>query len=155
MKVIFLDVDGVLNFNGCRDKIGGIYFVNQNRIDLLKEIIDKTSAKIVLSSTWRIGWFDRDNGMNTVHSNDFSKLEEKLKQNGISFISRTPITNHGYRGKEIEEWIEKWNGEKIENFVIIDDDNDMRPYMDRLVQTSYKYGLRPKNVEKAIKLLNE
>lgn len=155
MKVIFLDIDGVLNFNGCRDKIGGIYFVNDNKIKLLKEIIDRTNAKIVLSSTWRFGWFDRDYGMNTVHAEDFTKLEEKLKEFGIEFLSRTPRTQDRYRGNEIKQWLDKWGGEAVEKFIIIDDDTDMKPYMDRLIQTSFKNGLMTKNVERAVKLLNE
>lgn len=155
MKVIFLDIDGVLNFNGCRDKIGGIYFVNDDKINLLKEIIERTGAKVVLSSTWRIGWFDRDDGKETIHAIDFTKLEKKLKDNGITFLSRTPITNDGYRGEEIRKWLERWNGEKIDRFIIIDDDSDMKPYMDRLIQTSFNQGLQPNNVKKAVKLLNE
>lgn len=154
MRVIFLDIDGVLNFNGCRDKIGGIYFVNDNKIKLLKEIIDRTDAKIVLSSTWRFGWFDRDYGMNTVHAEDFTKLQEKLKEFGIEFLSRTPRTQEGHRGNEIKQWLDKWNGEVVDKFIIIDDDSDMKPYMNRLVQTSFEHGLTQKDVERAVKMLN-
>lgn len=155
IKVIFLDIDGVLNFNGCRDKIGGLYFVNDNRIKLLKEIIDATGAKIVLSSTWRIGWYDRDYGLHSPHVEDFNKLEEKLNESGITFISRTPILPSGYRGEEIKSWLDNWMGEPVESFVIIDDDSDMKPFMDRLVQTSFNKGLQQKNVDKAIRLLND
>ena len=155
MKIIFLDIDGVLNFNGCRDKIGGVYFVNDDKIKLLKEIIDRTDAKIVLSSTWRLGWFDRDHYMFTVNAEDFEKLEQKLKEFDIEFLSRTPLTKERYRGSEIELWLEKWNGEEVEKFVIIDDDSDMKPYMDRIVKTSFEVGLTKENVEMAVKMLNE
>lgn len=144
----------MLNFNGCRDKIGGLYFVNDNRIKLLKEIIDTTSAKVVLSSTWRIGWFDRDYGLFGRNAEDFTKLENKLKESDITFISRTPRLSSGYRGEEIKTWIDNWKGESVESFIIIDDDADMKPFMDRLVQTSFNKGLQQKNVDKAIKLLN-
>ncbi|WP_051152991.1 HAD domain-containing protein [Lacrimispora indolis] len=149
-----MDIDGVLNFNGCRDKIGGLYFVNDNRIKLLKEIIDATGAKIVLSSTWRIGWFDRDYGIHSRNAEDFAKLEEKLKESGITFISRTPRLANGYRGEEIKTWIDNWKGEPVESFVIIDDDADMKPFMNRLIQTSFNKGLQQKNVDRAIQLLN-
>jgi len=144
----------VLNFNGCRDKIGGLYFVNDNRIKLLKEIIDATDAKVVLSSTWRIGWFDRDYGMSSKNAEDFTKLEEKLREYGITFISRTPRLISGYRGDEIHKWILNWKGDPIESFIIVDDDADMKPFMNRLVQTSFNKGLQPKNVTKAIRMLN-
>lgn len=144
----------MLNFNGCRDKIGGIYFVNDNRINLLKEIIDTTGAKIVLSSTWRMGWVDREYGLHSLHVEDFNRLEEKLKGSGITFIARTPILANSYRGEEIKIWLDSWRGETVESFVIIDDDADMKPFMNRLVQTSFNKGLQPKNVSKAIKMLN-
>ena len=144
----------MLNFNGCRDKIGGLYFVNDNRIKLLKEIIDSTSAKVVLSSTWRIGWFERDYGLPGRNVEDFTKLEEKLREHGITFISRTPRLASGYRGEEIKTWLDSWNGEPVESFIIIDDDADMKPFMNKLVQTSFNKELQPKNVNKAIKMLN-
>lgn len=109
---------------------------------------------MVLSSTWRIGWFDRDYGLHGRNVEDFTRLEEKLRENGITFISRTPRLASGYRGEEIKTWLDNWKGESVESFVIIDDDADMRPFMSRLVQTSFNKGLQPKNVKKAIEMLN-
>lgn len=155
MKLIFLDIDGVLNFTGCRDKIGDIYFVNDNRVKLLKEIIDRTNAKVVLSSTWRTGWKDREEKRNTQDAEDFTKLEEKLKEYGISLFSYTPVLKNRHRGSEIHKWLEQWTKElSVESFIILDDDTDMKPYSDQLVQTSYKHGLSRKNVEKAVTKLN-
>ena len=60
MKVIFLDIDGVLNANedfGGRSKpnpsIHGILGITTTRLNRLKQIIDKTDAKIVLTSSWK------------------------------------------------------------------------------------------------------
>ena len=64
MKIIFLDIDGVLNsreydrkrnWNEQTD-------IDETRLPLVKEIIDKTGAKIVLISTWRNHW-DRDESL--------------------------------------------------------------------------------------------
>lgn len=41
----------------------------------------------------------------------------------------------------------------IESFVILDDNDDMEPFMDRLVQTSWFAGLTQEDVKKAIKIL--
>ena len=61
MKVIFLDIDGVLNsFQTFRE----IYYEHEltgfrrvaidiDKVKLLKEIVDNTGALIVLSSSWR------------------------------------------------------------------------------------------------------
>ena len=150
MKVLFLDIDGVLNYNGCRERVDGYYFVNDDKILLLKQILDATDAKVVLSSTWRLGWIE---GWES-HKIHFEKLRDKLAEYDIHFLSRTPVLKDGYRGKEIDDWLQHWTGEPIESFVIIDDDADMKPYMNRLVRTSWMKGLEQKHVDKAIKMLN-
>lgn len=140
MKVIFLDVDGVLNFSGSEEK------VLEEKITLLKKIVDETQAQIVLSSDWRI-WWDKKDG-------DFLELESKLKEDGLALLDKTPDSKHGYRGAEIYQWIQEWTGENIESFVILDDRDDMKLYMDELVQTSLGTGLTIGDMEKAIRILN-
>ena len=55
-KIIFLDIDGVLNsmdyFEQTKD-CKGYTEINPEKVKLLKEIVDRTGAEIVLSSTWR------------------------------------------------------------------------------------------------------
>lgn len=59
MKVIFLDVDGVLNSDQYFDKtknldIQGIEAdIDIKKIELLKKAINETRARVVLSSSWR------------------------------------------------------------------------------------------------------
>ena len=64
MKVIFLDIDGVLNssidffelrkFGHPVNEIKGSKVINRGHLALLQQIIEDTDAKIVLSSTWRM-----------------------------------------------------------------------------------------------------
>lgn len=50
-KVIFLDVDGVLTHE---DYLNGVEEdLDREKITFLKQIVEETDAKIVLSSTWR------------------------------------------------------------------------------------------------------
>lgn len=154
MKVIFLDIDGVLNYVCCPYKINGFYFVDNEKVKLLQELVNKSGAKVVLSSTWRIGWFDVDNEIYSGLGEEFIALKNKLLEFGIKLSSRTPITEKRYRGNEIHMWLENWKGDEITDFVILDDDSDMNPYMDKLVQTSFETGLMPEHVEKALKILN-
>lgn len=49
-KVLFLDVDGVLN----NYRTGGIFTVTKSKLRLLQQIVDRTGCKIILSSTWRL-----------------------------------------------------------------------------------------------------
>ena len=114
MKVIFLDVDGVLNsdeyfekvFNLIKNgaKIQGIERnVDVNKVKLLKEATDLTDAKVVLSTSVR-------------YSQAGDLIKELLLKYGISVISETPFLNNE-RGKEIKEWLDEHTD--IEDFVII------------------------------------
>ena len=55
-KYIFLDIDGVLNSMDWFEQnkyTKGYTEINPGKVKLLKEIVDRTDAKIILSSTWR------------------------------------------------------------------------------------------------------
>lgn len=152
MKVIFLDVDGVLNSNDWLEnntvrKENG---VNPEKVKLLAEIVQNTNATVVLSSTWR---YIPEHPM-------FAYLTDILGKNGIKIHSFTPKLD-GDRPKENEAWIDKQTEEV--QFISIEDDfseDDYRKYgiEDCLVRTSYYGkcgGLQRNHVEKAIQLLNE
>lgn len=57
MKILFLDIDGVLNSDNTQER----YLIGERRyvgidpllLSILKNIVDKTDCRIVLSSTWR------------------------------------------------------------------------------------------------------
>lgn len=49
VKVIFLDIDGVLNTNSDRN-------ISDEKLIFLSELVSKTGAEIVLSSSWRNWW---------------------------------------------------------------------------------------------------
>lgn len=168
MKVIFVDVDGVLNRAGCKVLIDGVYFVLDEKLALLKQLVERTGAKIVLSSTWRFGWLYREfelpeNSQQTRDIRHFNALEEKFKEFGLEFFDRTPVLDDQVycRGDEIDLWLKRWEdkegNEPIESFVIIDDMNgrELRPHANRLVRTSFTKGLLQKHVDLAVKLLEK
>lgn len=146
MKIIFLDIDGVLSTYSDLHKELEINPDKKIKIDtiferptlLLKEIIDKTDAMVVLSSSWRI-----------THFNVAVKL---LKEYGIEVIGATPYLGK-IRGEEIKAWLKE--NDYVESFVIIDDDSDMGELMDNLVKTDNYYGLQEEHVEQAINILNK
>jgi hypothetical protein len=57
MKVIFLDIDGVLNTTSTTEMFEEYTFVEDEKVQLLKQLVTRTGAKIVLSSSWRYGWW--------------------------------------------------------------------------------------------------
>lgn len=160
MKVIFLDIDGVLNNDHTKERFEGYVFVSDDKILLLKEIIDKTNAKIVLSSTWRRGWECKERIAEPTSSDLqdirlFDALVNKLKEYNIMLLSYTE--DFGHRGDEITLWLKNWTGEPVKSYVILDDIDgaEIRPHTHYLVQTGFWNGLTPKHVQKAIKLLND
>lgn len=162
MKVIFLDVDGVLNSEDdlmiYREKngiTGCILYdeVEDRPLKLLKELVDKSGAKIVLSSTWRYGHArmkDKDIFGGTL----YKKIVDRLKEYDMEIYDVTPRLFGKKRGDEIRDWLQH-STEKIERFVILDDDADMCEFVEtNLVKTTYKTGLTQEHVDKALEILH-
>lgn len=88
----------------------------------------------------------------------FLALQEKLREFGLELMDYTPVINENFnrRGEEIDQWLKEWDGEPVESFVILDDLNGryLRPHSSRLVRTSIMYGLLPKHIKAAIKILS-
>lgn len=164
MKVIFLDIDGVLNCTHCKMKIDGFNFVMDEKIELLKQLVDRTGAKIVLSSTWRFGWAYMEasgekDAFQQREIRHFLALQEKLREFGLELMDYTLVINEdmNHRGEEIDQWLREWKGEPVESFVILDDLNGkyLRPYSDRLVRTPIRKGLEQRHVDLAVKILGK
>ncbi len=159
MKAIFLDIDGVLNTYYTKELTStDATFVDDKKLKILKEIIDRTGAKIVLSSTWRIGWEHLELGMkNTWYAKDFIELRDKFKEFGINLYDKTPILDNFMRrrGEEIKMYLDN-NKEDIDGYVIIDDlpGKWLRPCSSHLLQTSEYKGLQEKHVKVAERILN-
>jgi hypothetical protein len=127
MKVIFLDIDGVLNCATTKERWGGFIGMSEDKVLLFNRILEETGAYVVLSSTWR-------------HDKDWL---ETMFRNGLNidrFIGRTKDLG-GMRGFEINEWLSRYQeNHYIENFVILDDDSDMLPGQ-KLFRTTWEHGL--------------
>ena len=155
MKVIFLDIDGVLNgynkWNTLLYKIINIlhseklriwykntikpFGVHERKVKRLAKIVKKTDAKIVLSSSWRLLIYNKpydemnDNG---------KKLIDLFIKYGIDIYDITPTAINGKREAEIIGWLSRYENE-VENFVILDDENTHLLVFagdDRFIQTS-------------------
>ena len=157
MKVIFLDVDGVLNTHYTKVMTAEeSVFVEDKKIAILKEIIDRTGAKVVLSSSWRIGWVHLELGADDWCSKDFIELREKLLEFGIELYDKTVVFDKYMRrrGDEIKKWLDEH--EDIEGYVIIDDLGGkwLRPCSSHLLQTNEFKGLEQKHIKVAERILN-
>ena len=163
MKIIFLDIDGVLNvIPQGRDKYGMIF--HPEFIENLRYIIEQTDAKLVISSSWRIDGIDTFNSMweyrnypgEIIGITPFSYFNEDLESDPDIEICR---------GHEIKYWLDNTNN-NIESYVILDDDDDMlNSQLNNFVKTSGNidhpdcidigYGLTKLCAKKAIQVLNK
>lgn len=113
MKVLFLDIDGVLNstrtavaFGGYPMKLEHMGAFDQAAIRLIQRLCDLCGVQVVLSSAWRLHY-------------PFREVGEAL---GLPIIDCTPY-NGRERGSEIAEWMAAHP--EVEQYAIIDDDADM------------------------------
>jgi hypothetical protein len=148
MKILFLDVDGVLNnakttqrfyCRGCR-----FISVDPELLDLFKKILDATDAKIVVSSTWRLD----EESMTHLEKMMGRKMSSKI-------IGQTPSLH--FRKDEINRWFANNKNITVESFVVLDDarDQGLQDFGENFVQTNEYEGLTEELVDKCIKILNK
>lgn len=162
MKIIFLDVDGVLNCSTsksfCHDDLYGIItWVDSDKVKRLAKIVEITGAEIVLSSDWKDGWNKYYTGRRPSH---VKYLDNHLYKKGkLTIKDKTPNTSKGswFRGNEILTYLR--SHQDVENYVILDDtffeDFSIKEISEHLVLTDHKVGLTDSDVEKAVKILGE
>ena len=160
MKVIFLDIDGVLNCSTsksfCHDDTCGIITgIDSDKVKRLAKIVEATGAEIVLSSDWKDGWNKYYTSSKPSHA---KYLDNHLYKKGrLTIKDKTPNTSKGswFRGEEILAYLR--SHKDVENYVILDDtffeDFSIKEISEHLVLTEYKVGLTDADVEKAIKIL--
>lgn len=161
MKLIGLDVDGVLNSlagvnrrgqdrREIRDPHHGCTTMFKEHVDELNRITRTTDAKLLLISTWRMfvgsKWAPSKEKLFEVFR-DFYGIEAE-------FIGQTPRSRSGVRGYEIADWFVTKQPFEPERFLIIDDDSDMAQYGGHLLKTRWATGLTPELADQAIEMLN-
>lgn len=152
MNAIFLDVDGVLNntrhIMKIYDLLGtklahrlhewyGQTILDYKCCNLIKKLIKNTNAKVVLSSTWRLG------------KKDCEIVENELEQ---QLYGVTPFLNQ-IRGNEIAQYLIEHP--EISNYVIIDDDSDMlKEQMPHFCYVDRYIGFTKQNYNRCLEILN-
>lgn len=129
-------------------------FVDTRKMLRVREICERTGAKVVISSSWREG--ARDDAL-AVDRIQWQALLAEFDKHRIPVIGMTPFAPDRWRGDEISAWF-KMQEERIENFVIVDDivcDLTMFVSVGRVVQTEDAWGLTKEKMEECIKILGE
>ena len=172
MKIIFLDCDGELTYSDYENEETAN--IDIEKVKLLKEICDKTDAKVVISSSWR--------GSDSYTPRIYYILIDILTSNGIEVLGDTPHIKTEFEGdvsQSITETtledlsylkikygtgraaeIKKWIGEHdVDNFVILDDEDfdwSDYGYDKHWIQPTWfgDGGLKREHVDMAIEILN-
>lgn len=109
MKLIFLDVDGVLNTDTTTNLTPSGYIgVSDEYVERLLHIIEETDAKVVLTSSWK-----------HVGEPDLPYLYEMLKEAKPMDVTKDPNDFDARRGEGILAYLE--SHKDIEEYVILDD----------------------------------
>jgi hypothetical protein len=168
-KILFLDVDGVLNsetwfrstrcvsacsraetFAQCsEDEAYALNQLDPDAVKRLSKICDATACKIVLSSMWRLH-------TPLPQMTKLLHMRGLRKQYGIldytpdmtSWSPRAQILSRASRGDEVAAWLA--NHGKVDAFIAIDDDEDFGRLKSHLVLTRFLDGLTEDKMTEAI-----
>jgi hypothetical protein len=131
VRVLFLDIDGVLNRTGFQpaETLGLRSWIEPELASRLCDVVRATSAQIVLASDWRL-------------NRELQELRDELHAAGIdvSLVGVTPALDGQPRWREVEAWMVEHNLAR-EAVVIVDDKYDMGPLGERFVRVSPLNGL--------------
>ena len=135
MKVIFLDIDGVLNTNSDKE-------ISNDKLKLLSELVSKTGADVVLSSSWRNWW---NNPKTNIPGSFIKKWKKQFLDNNLSIKLTTELECP--KNLSIEKFIIQYD---VKCFIVLDDE----PIdISNLVQTNGDVGLTQSDCQRAAHLL--
>ena len=139
MRIIFLDIDGVVLHGEALWSTQDSRHLPPEKIALVKQACDRAGAIIVVSSTWRY----------------FDETEDRLQMLGLP-VHRDWRTRDSRgsecRGHDIAEWL--FAHPETESYAIVDDDSDMLPeQMPRFVKTPFVTGIEQEHVDRLVEIL--
>lgn len=174
-RIIFLDIDGVLNGESklslflykifyffhkelwLKEKLN-IFSVQEKKMKILSEIVKRTDAKIVLCAAMRFTWFNVPYEM---QRKKCKRLSLFLYKYNLDIIDVTHNMHDGYtREDEINSWL-LTHKDMVSSYIIIDDENELYPHLGEkhLVRTSSDNskisGLSKKHINEALNLFNK
>lgn len=161
-KIVFLDIDGVLNSDfwnkNHQREISVGTLIDESKIKLLCKLIKDTDAQIILHSGWKY-WFDPD--LRPLRR-EAENLKVLLEKEGLVISGVTPdhateeIKNSKkfslVKAGEILAWLEQHND--VDAWVVMDDlDLHNAEVARHQVRTDQSIGLIDGDVEKAKRML--
>ncbi|MCS2235553.1 HAD domain-containing protein [Bacteroides thetaiotaomicron] len=155
-KIIFLDFDGVIT------TLKSKWTIDNEKVELVKQICDATGAKIVISSSWRRYTLEQTIEAITTRETKIGHNPFPYPEYIIDITSRmygfkygNKETHYGLcRGVEIDRWL--WEHQDVTNYVILDDDPDMLLSQKKhFIKTHALRGISKRDVKRAINILTK
>jgi hypothetical protein len=166
LRLVFLDADGVINNSASLlearkqvfgDKLRAVKesdakelaqaSIDPKAVANLNDLLERSGAKVVISSTWRLYW-------------SVDEIKELLVKKGFAgkIIGVTPEITRGrpeaQRAFEISDWLAHFEKlETVDSLVILDDYEVGCGWNPWQVLTDRFNGLTKENVETALKIL--
>jgi len=149
LKVLFLDFDGVLNGDAYVRRQGRFgVILDPAKLELLKQIIDRTDAKIVLSTSWREHWDAMPEGCDSIGL----EINRIFARYGLEIYDKIP---HQSRGRE--ENIRRWLGQypAVTEYAVLDDQFLSADFLKNhfVLTSNLRGGLDETDVENAVSIL--
>ena len=148
MKVIFFDIDGVLNYCGTA-------IIDKQCLAELKRVVTETGANTVISSSWKEAFTKYD----IYDDRDREMMDRIIKDTELRCLGWTPDIDEENRENEIAEWLEDYDQSEIESFVIIDDldYNFDEKFPGHFVKTAgyWGKGFTSEHADRAIRILGK
>ena len=146
IRILFLDVDGVLNYHGCVNEFDNICLTN------LYQIVKSTNCKIIISSTYKL----------SIES--FNRLWNELEKynilSSLYLLNNYKITpdlldNNLDRSDEILNTINKIINDKKYNIIswVAIDDSNLEKLNNNFLKINPKFGLTSEDSKNIIKLM--
>ena len=169
IKIIFLDIDGVLNTENynlvlkrkgkiCQDEYGALF--DPNAVKQLKRIIDATNADIVVESSWKYHGLDAMKELWEVRNLPGRVIDITPSSVSDEYLSNVNLDNLDAsmlhcKGLEISSWLSE-KGQSNTRYVIIDDEYVvLESQSSNFILTNPYEGITEEQANKIISILNE
>jgi hypothetical protein len=136
MKVLFLDIDGVVNCAKTTQRSRGYIGIDPVLADKVRRIIKLTRCNVVLSSAWRLDEQSRN----------------EVRKKVCDFMAVTPNIGSGFRGFEVLTWMQ--SRPDVKTYAILDDNTDF--YAEQpLFKTEWETGITDDVAMEVVNYLNK
>ena len=136
MKVLFLDIDGVVNCATTTQRHRGFIGIDPRLAARVRRVVEATGCKVVLSSTWR------------EEAENRAEVERKV----VEIYDQTPILD-GFRGDEVSAWLAEHP--EVTRYAIVDDVGSWFHLGQPLFTTDPRVGLTEEMAVRLARYLNE